>query len=242
MTQKNTKQSETGKVDIFIPIYIGDYLKDTTCLTTEEHGAYLLLIFHYWQHGSIPANDSKLARITRLFPDAWSIAKESVLGYFDKKGDSYTHTRIDKELLRAKKNKAVNVSRAKAAASKRWEGHKKDAPCNAPSNPQAMLEQCPSPSPSTSPLTTPTKSPSKKFLAPSVEAVKNYMKERGKLSNPDTEANKFVDHFTSNGWKVGGKAPMKCWKSAVRTWESRNSTPTKASELFRNQPTNPENL
>ena len=28
----------------------------------------------------------------------------------------------------------------------------------------------------------------------------------------------FVDYFESNGWRVGGKAPMKNWKAAYRRW------------------------
>lgn len=32
------------------------------------------------------------------------------------------------------------------------------------------------------------------------------------------EAKKFFNHFQSNGWKVGGKTPMKDWKAAARKW------------------------
>lgn|GEM_PF-2105923 len=32
----------------------------------------------------------------------------------------------------------------------------------------------------------------------------------------------FHDHFQSNGWKVGGRAPMKDWKAAARNWVRRN--------------------
>ena len=33
----------------------------------------------------------------------------------------------------------------------------------------------------------------------------------------------WFDHFESNGWKVGGKAPMKDWKAAIRTAKRRQS-------------------
>lgn len=33
-----------------------------------------------------------------------------------------------------------------------------------------------------------------------------------------TEAEKFYNYFQSNGWKVGGKAPMKDWKASARNW------------------------
>lgn len=33
-----------------------------------------------------------------------------------------------------------------------------------------------------------------------------------------TEAEKFYNYFQSNGWKVGGRAPMKDWHAAARNW------------------------
>jgi hypothetical protein len=56
-----------------------------------------------------------------------------------------------------------------------------------------------------------------RFVPPTVEQVSSYVKESG--LKVDAEA--FVDYFTSNGWKVGGKAPMKSWESAARTWDRR---------------------
>lgn len=49
---------------------------------------------------------------------------------------------------------------------------------------------------------------------PTVEEVAAYCKERGNNIDPEH----FHDYYTSNGWKVG-KAPMKDWQAAVRTWE-----------------------
>ncbi len=54
----------------------------------------------------------------------------------------------------------------------------------------------------------------KRFKAPTAEQAKSYFSEKG---YGGLEAERFVDHFTANGWKVG-KAPMKDWKAAARNW------------------------
>jgi hypothetical protein len=49
-----------------------------------------------------------------------------------------------------------------------------------------------------------------------------------KLENyPELEGRKFFNHFQSNGWKVGGKTPMKDWQAAANKWmlNSKNFSP-----------------
>ena len=69
------------------------------------------------------------------------------------------------------------------------------------------------------------KKPLKRFTAPTLEEVKEYCEER--KNNVDAE--RFIDYYTANGWKVG-KNPMKDWKAAVRTWERNDSGKPKAAE------------
>lgn len=54
-------------------------------------------------------------------------------------------------------------------------------------------------------------------VPPLKEDVDNYFKE---LLIPNESA-KFYDHFSSNGWKVSGRATMKDWKAAARQWKRR---------------------
>ena len=65
------------------------------------------------------------------------------------------------------------------------------------------------------------KATAKRFTPPSVDEVRAYCKER----NNSIDAERFVDFYTSKGWKVGNN-PMKDWKAAVRTWEKRDNNPT----------------
>lgn len=65
-----------------------------------------------------------------------------------------------------------------------------------------------------------------RFSPPSLDEVRAYCAEQGFSMDPSA----FYDHFTSNGWKVGGKAPMKDWKAAVRNWERRKFGQNKQQE------------
>jgi hypothetical protein len=65
------------------------------------------------------------------------------------------------------------------------------------------------------------------FVVPTVDEVAAYCLERGNAVDPQV----FVDHYTANGWKVGGKTPMKDWQASVRTWE-KNSFRSGQSPLF----------
>ena len=87
-----------------------------------------------------------------------------------------------------------------------------------------------SPSPSPSPSHVPSQQEEKQgnvrkrttptaFSPPSVDDVRAYCQER----NNRVEAQRFVDFYSSKGWKVGNQ-PMKDWKAAVRTWEQRDDT------------------
>ena len=67
--------------------------------------------------------------------------------------------------------------------------------------------------------------PPKRFTAPSFEDVKAYCSER--KNNVDAE--RFIDYYTANGWKVG-KNPMKDWRAAVRSWERNDFGKPKTAE------------
>lgn len=82
-----------------MPLYVADYLADTGHLSAAEHGAYLLMIMHYWQKGGLPDDERQLSRIARLSADEWAESRDTLAGFF---GENWTHARIDEELAAAK--------------------------------------------------------------------------------------------------------------------------------------------
>ncbi|TCR63191.1 YdaU family protein [Bosea sp. BK604] len=97
----------------WMPLYVADYLADTGHLSAAEHGAYLLLIMHYWQNGALPEEDRRLARIARMSAAEWDDARAALFDLFD---ENWRHSRIDAELAAAE---AVSA-RAREKAGKRW--------------------------------------------------------------------------------------------------------------------------
>ena len=93
-----------------MPIHIGDYQRDTGHLRAAEHGAYLLLMFHYWSTGGLPDNDDHLSAIARITRPEWARSKDTLRAFFK---DGWKHPRIDYDL-----DKARNISDAAREAGK----------------------------------------------------------------------------------------------------------------------------
>lgn len=71
------------------------------------------------------------------------------------------------------------------------------------------------------------------FVAPSLEEAIAYFPSIGGTRE---NAEEFFDYFTSNGWKVSGKAPMKDWQAAARGWMRRKSYFTTTQQTNYEQP------
>ena len=54
-----------------------------------------------------------------------------------------------------------------------------------------------------------------KFKKPSIQEVIDFFSEK---KHDQVDAEKFFNHFESNGWLVSGKTPMKNWQAAARNW------------------------
>jgi uncharacterized protein YdaU (DUF1376 family) len=95
----------------WMPLYVGDYLGDTGHLTTAQHGAYLLLMMHYWRKGELPDDDRQLSKITKLPLKTWCCYRPVLQDFFH---SGWKHKRIDAELERM-----MRVSEKRAIAGQK---------------------------------------------------------------------------------------------------------------------------
>lgn len=100
----------------WMPLYVADYLADTGHLNVQQHGAYLLLIMHYWRTGYLPTDDESLSRIARCDKRLWSKIMPVISQFFNK---GWKHPRVDYELHLADKTISKRSAAGKIAVAAR---------------------------------------------------------------------------------------------------------------------------
>ena len=144
----------------WMPFYPADYLADTRRLTTEQHGAYLLLLMDSWSSGALPDDDAVLARVAGLDAESWARARQALAGYFEIANGKWVHARIEREREHAQAYAQASSSRGKKAATARWSKKKPEESTEKPAESvdnsqkdahayaQALLDEChPQPQP-----------------------------------------------------------------------------------------------
>jgi uncharacterized protein YdaU (DUF1376 family) len=129
------------KSDIWMPIYIGDYFADTMDLSTEQHGAYLLLLMHQWRRGHVSANANAMAKICGSTCDYFvSNIWPAIEGFFTKKDDGFLIQKRLESIRTEQIEKADIRSKAgKKGAAAKWQTH---SARNADDNADAMAKRC----------------------------------------------------------------------------------------------------
>lgn len=137
-----------------MPVFPDAYLADTTHLTTEEHGAYLLLLMAMWRrNGVVPNDDKDLARIVGLDISRWRKTKRRLLSLLTVDSECLTQKRLLKEwqYVQEKRNKnAANGSRGGRPKSNinsrlvKANGYENNNPNESPHNPEPIPIEKPS--------------------------------------------------------------------------------------------------
>ena len=148
--------------DLWFPLYITDYLRDTMRLTHAQHGSYLLILMDYWINGAPPDDDAVLATIAKASHSDWPAIRSAISHFFQVRDGHWYQKRAELE-----KAKAKNLQESKSAAGKignarRW-GDRRTIAGGIANGSQTVSQEAsqndpPSPSPSPSPSESPTPS------------------------------------------------------------------------------------
>lgn len=194
----------------WMPLHITDYLADTGHLNAAEHGAYLMLIMHYWQNGSLPEDERLLARLARMSKDEWADSRDVLAMLF---GPNWTHKRIDEELAKAdeiiEKRRNAALGRHQRSKSNASAQHMQSKSSDTGALPRT-LDQVKKEEP--------IGSSKKNGCRLPAEFVPDLQWAVGQGLNPSqaqTEADKFRDYW--NG-KTGASATKLDWPGTWRNW------------------------
>lgn len=97
----------------YMPVYTGDYIRDTQHLSCSEHGIFLKLLMHCWdQKGPAPLDERKLCGIVNARSSDEIEALRRILGeFFIRMEDGHYNKRMQKEIERSE---AISGARSEA--------------------------------------------------------------------------------------------------------------------------------
>ena len=101
----------------FMQLYVSDFVGDTMYLSTEQIGAYLLLLMAMWNAGgSLPNDAAKLSRVAKVSSESWASVWTDLAPYFDVEADKISHGRLSLELAKFARKSAARSDAGKRGA------------------------------------------------------------------------------------------------------------------------------
>lgn len=188
----------------YFKFYPGEWIKgDVTDCSLEAQGLFINICVLYW----MKAGDLTLTRVQRKFNDCSTAVQELVNDGIMSVIDDEIHIDFLDEQFSQFEILREHKIRAGRASAKKRKGNTRSTDVQQVVNKKEKIRED----------KRRKEDIRKKFTPPTIEEVIKYCRER----NNGVDPNKWIDHYTSNGWMVG-KNKMKDWKAAVRTWENSN--------------------
>jgi len=133
----------------YMPLFTDAYLGDTLHLSTEEHGAYLLLLMATWRSRDchLEDDDTRLARMAGVGIKKWTKMRPVIEAFFTVDARGWTQKRLLSERSRAATLRDQKSRAGKASALKRKETTSTDVSTEGPTKGQPPI---PIPIPSSS--------------------------------------------------------------------------------------------
>lgn len=215
------------KPDLWMPLYIADYLADTTHLSAEQHGAYILMLMASWKRGgSLPDDGPQLASIARLDAAKWRKHEPILRAFFDAEGGLLIQKRLAEEYADAVK--VHDAQKSNGAKGGRPKKQTQQKPMGFDSlNPRANPKPNPDETPSPSPIQKPDQKPEQERSPKGSRLPPDWLPTAAdiafaKAERPDiswqTEADKFRDYWHA---VPGGKGLKTNWPATWRNWIRR---------------------
>lgn len=102
----------------FMQLYVSDFVGDTLALSAEGVGSYMLLLMAMWNaNGSLPMDDTKLARIVRMTRRKWLTVAPEVMPFFAVEDGVVTHNRLTKELQKSERKSTIRAAAGSAGGT-----------------------------------------------------------------------------------------------------------------------------
>jgi uncharacterized protein YdaU (DUF1376 family) len=99
----------------WMPFYGGDFIANTLHLNRGEIGSYVLLLWHHWEHGSLPADERELRQIARVHPWHWPRVWKHLKPFFTPDKDNPIRIHQSRILIELHKKDEISNKRKAAA-------------------------------------------------------------------------------------------------------------------------------
>lgn len=120
------------KPNQWMPLHIDDFLSRTARISTEDKGAYMMLLMNYWRNQEpLPADEYALANIAGVSIEKWQAMAHRILPFFTEKDGLLHNKRIDTEI-----QKAVGISKKRQESGRKGgrPAKQKETKCKANEN------------------------------------------------------------------------------------------------------------
>lgn len=108
-------------IDVWMPLMIGDFRRDTYDMSLECVGMYVQLLMALWQNdGQISSAEDDLRNICRASRQEWDRNKLKLARLFYVGPGCWMHNGIREQLDRARRVSAARSEAGKLANEKRW--------------------------------------------------------------------------------------------------------------------------
>lgn len=107
------------RVDVYLPLYVRDFLTSTIGWSAEERGHYLTLLMIQWDRGSLPTEQADLERLSPGVGKCWPLLASKFPAGYD---GLLRNAKLEEHRGRCVEIREKRSQAAQSAASRRWSG------------------------------------------------------------------------------------------------------------------------